>query len=82
MSACSLCDDENCRVRAEINEGREADAASPEGCAVCDRRSYIVDPRTDFPIPCASCSRGFRLKLWLKHKLDCGKKIEPFVIAA
>lgn len=79
---CQICGRTNCPVDQEINEGCAKDVIRAEPCAVCQRRSYIVDPRTGFAIPCASCARGFRLKLWLKHKQDCGRKIEPFALAA
>jgi hypothetical protein len=77
-----ICSKDDCVVEREIHDGCEADRLNAERCAVCDRRSYIVDPRNGKGIPCDSCSRGFRLKLWLKHKQDCGWKIEPFAIAA
>lgn len=78
---CMICDKDNCRIDREIREGCAADAMTPEQCAICNRRSYIVNPLTGLATPCESCSRGFRLKLWLKHKDDCGQSVDPFVLA-
>ncbi len=80
--ACLICGKDDCLVNREIEQGCAEDAQNPQQCAVCERRSYIVDPRTGQAIACSSCSRGFRLKLWLKHKDDCRQDVSQFVIAA
>lgn len=73
---------DHCDVCRQIREGCNADVITPEKCAVCSRKGYFVDPRTGALVICENCSRGFRMKLWLRHERLEGRTVPKFKLAS
>ena len=58
----------HCAACREIEEGCKADETDPQNCKLCGNRGYLGNIASGEITPCAECSRGFRLKLWMAHE--------------
>ncbi len=65
----SECPEHHCDICREIAEGCEAErsAGAVPNCEVCGRKGFI-DRGDGTGIACNACSRGYRMKLWLRHE--------------